>query len=115
MRVDVFDDLARADTVRDDIARRWLHMFRPGGNAILGITLDPFNYIGTGVASHGTPHDYDALVGVLFFGRAFRHAKDEGAARVVDMAPTLAHLLGLTPAERLDGQILSRAFVPAPE
>ena len=115
MRVDVIDDLARADTVRDDIARRWLHMFRPGGNAILGITLDPFNYIGTGVASHGTPHDYDALVGVLFFGRAFRHAKDEGAARVVDMAPTLAHLLGLTPAERLDGQILSRAFVPAPE
>lgn len=115
MRVDVIDDLARADTTKDDIARRWLHMFRPGGNAILGITLDPFNYIGSGVASHGTPHDYDALVGVLFFGRAFRHAKDEGAARVVDLAPTLAHLLGITPAERLDGQILSRAFVPAPE
>jgi arylsulfatase A-like enzyme len=115
MRVDVIDDLARADTVKDDIARRWLHMFRPGGNAIIGITLDPFNYIGSGVASHGTPHDYDAHVPVLFFGSAFRQAKDEGAARVVDMAPTLAHLLGITPSERLDGQILGRAFVPAPE
>jgi predicted AlkP superfamily pyrophosphatase or phosphodiesterase len=115
MRVDVIDDLARADTVTDDIARRWLHMFRPGGNAIIGITLDPFNYIGSGVASHGTPHDYDARVPVLFFGSAFRRGKDEGAARVVDMAPTLAHLLGLTPSERLDGQVLGRAFVPAPE
>ena len=115
MRVDVIDDLARADTVKDDIARRWLHMFRPGGNAIIGITLDPYSYIGTGVSSHGTPHDYDARVPVLFFGPAFRHAKDEGAARVVDMAPTLAHLLGITPLERLDGQVLGRAFVPAPE
>lgn len=115
MRVDVIDDLARADTTKDDIARRWLHMFRPGGNAIIGITLDPFNYIGTGVASHGTPHDYDARVPVMFFGPAFRHAKDDGKARVVDMAPTLAHLLGLTPAEKLDGVILGRAFVPAPE
>lgn len=115
MRVDVIDDLARADTTRDDIARRWLHMFRPGGDAIVGITLDPFNYIGTGVASHGTPHDYDARVPVMFFGPAFRHAKDEGKARVVDMAPTLAHLLGLTPAEKLDGVILGRAFAPAPE
>ena len=115
MRVDVIDDLARADTTKDDIARRWLHMFRPGGNAILAITLDPFNYIGSGIASHGSPHDYDARVPVMFWGRAFRHAKDEGPARVVDMAPTLAHLLGLRPSERLDGHILGRAFVPAPE
>lgn len=115
MRVDVIEDLARADTTKDDISRRWLHMFRPGGNALLAITLEPFNYIGTGIASHGSPHDYDARVPVLFFGPTFRHAKDEGVARVVDMAPTLAHLLGLTPAERLDGQVLVRAFVPAPE
>ncbi len=112
MRVDAIDDLARADTTKDDIARRWLHMFRPGGNAIIAITLEPFNYIGTGVSSHGTPHDYDARVPVLFFGSAFRHGRDEGKARVVDMAPTLAHLLGLTPAERLDGAILGRAFAP---
>lgn len=115
LRVDVIDDLARADTVHDAIARRWLHMFRPGGNAIIGITLDPYTYIGTGVASHGSPHDYDARVPVLFFGPAFRHAKDEGAARVVDMAPTLAHLLGIPPLERLDGQVLGRAFRPAPQ
>lgn len=115
MRVDVIDDLARADTVRDHIARRWLHMFRPGGSALAVVTLDPFNYIGTGIASHGTPHDYDALVPVLFWGDAFAQGNDTGIARVVDIAPTLARMLGLTPAERLDGVVLERAFRSSPD
>lgn len=115
MRVDVIDDLARADTVRDHIARRWLHMFRPGGSTLAAVTLDPFNYIGTGIASHGTPHDYDALVPVLFWGDAFGSGKDSGVARVVDIAPTLARLLGLTPAEKLDGVVLERAFRSSPD
>lgn len=115
LRADVIDDLTLADTVRDAIARRWLHMFRPGGEELVAITLDPFNYIGTAIASHGTPHDYDARVPVLFWGRHFRHVTDTTSARVVDIAPTLAHLLGVRPLERLDGVVLARAFVPTPE
>lgn len=111
LRADVIDDLARADTVRDDIARRWLHMFRPGGQALVGVTLTPYSYASGGiVATHGTPHDYDAKVPVLFWGAAFRATHDSGRARVVDMAPTLAHLLGVTPSEKLDGVVLGRAF-----
>jgi arylsulfatase A-like enzyme len=90
-------------------------MFRPGGNVLAAITLDPFNYIGSGVASHGTPHDYDARVPVMFWGRPFRALHDAGTARVVDIAPTLARVLGITPAERLDGVPLMRAFVAPPE
>jgi predicted AlkP superfamily pyrophosphatase or phosphodiesterase len=115
MRVDVIDDIARADTVKDDIARRWLHMFRPGGSTLAVVTLDPYNYVGSSVATHGTPHDYDARVPVMFWGRHFAAMHDDGTARVVDIAPTLAHLLGLTPAERLDGVVLGRAFRPARE
>lgn len=114
-RADVIDDLVRADTVRDAIARRWLHMFRPGGSALVGITVDPYNVTyGTG-AQHGQPHDYDAGVPVLFAGRAFIQGIDTGTARVVDIAPTLAHLLGITPGERLDGVVLGRAFRPSPD
>jgi arylsulfatase A-like enzyme len=114
-RADVIDDLVRADTARDAIARRWLHMFRPGGTALVGITVDPYNVTyGTG-AQHGQPHDYDAGVPVLFVGRAFIHGVDTGPARVVDIAPTLAHLLGITPGERLDGAVLGRAFRTSPD
>ncbi len=113
-RVDLIEDLARADTTRDVIARRWLHMFRPGGNALAGITIEPFWYFGGGIATHGTPHDYDARVPVTFWGAAFSSASDSTKARVVDIAPTFAHLLGITPSEKLDGVVLSRAFKPTP-
>lgn len=115
LRADVVDDLILADTVKDVIARRWAHMFRPGGDALVVITLRPFNYSGTGVASHGSPHDYDARVPLIFWGRHFRHFADSSTARVVDLAPTLAHLLGVTPLERLDGHVLVRTFVLQPD
>lgn len=109
-RVDVIDDLVRADTVRDNYARRWLHMFRPGGEAIAVITMEPYWLYGSAIATHGSPHDYDAKVPVLFAGPAFRPGVDSSAARVVDMAPTLAHLLGIPPLEKLDGIVLGGAF-----
>ena len=115
LRADVVDDLVLADTVRDAIARRWLHTFRPGGEELVVITLRPFNYGGSNIAAHGTPHDYDALVPLILWGRHFRHFADSSAVRVVDLAPTLAHLLGVAPLQRLDGHVLARTFVPLPD
>ena len=114
-RVDVIDDLARADTTKDVIARRWLHMFRPGGEVVAAITLEPFSYFGRGnTATHGSPHDYDARVPVIFWGAPFQHGLVRGQARVVDIAPTLAQLLGITPLEKLDGHVLRQVFRTAP-
>ncbi len=109
-RVDVIDDLPRADTVRDNFARRWWHMFRPGGEAIAAITMEPFWLFGSSISTHGSPHDYDAKVPVIFWGQAIAAGVDSSSARVVDMGPTLAHLLGIPPTEKLDGIVLSRAF-----
>lgn len=111
LRVDVIDDLATADTVKDVIGRRWLHMFRPGGEVLAAITLQPYSYFGRGnTATHGSPHDYDARVPIVFWGTGFVKGRVVGDVRVVDIAPTLAQRLGLTPAEQLDGQVLHRVF-----
>lgn len=115
-RVDVIDDLARADTVKDATARRWLHMFRPGGDVLVAITLDQFSIFGTAnVATHGSPYDYDARVPVILWGAGIAPARHTEEARVVDLAPTLAELLGVKPLERLDGRVLRSALaVPRP-
>jgi predicted AlkP superfamily pyrophosphatase or phosphodiesterase len=106
LRVDLMRDLAKADTTKDAIARRWLHMIPSDLPVEVVVTLRPYDYWSPGIATHGTPHDYDAHVPVIFYGRPFKPGKYDEFARVVDMAPTLAAVLNVPPLERLDGHVL---------
>ena len=111
LRVDRWSDLAKRDTLQDPIARRWLHMFSPDmqPRAVVTLTLGSmYNY--PLVATHGSPHDYDAHVPVIFYGAPFKPGRYDQFVRVVDLGPTLAKVLGATPTERLDGQILTAAL-----
>ena len=111
MRADLMRDLAKADTTKDTIARRWLHMFGPRSGARMIVTLTPYSYwFNTNYATHGSPHDSDAHVPVLFWGAGVKPGKYQGFVRVVDMAPTLAALLKLAPLEVLDGRVLQQAI-----
>ncbi|MBC8086963.1 MAG: alkaline phosphatase family protein [Phycisphaerae bacterium] len=110
-RADQMRDLAAADTVTDFIARRWLHMFPPGGPVRSVVTLKQFNYAaGLKIATHGSVWDQDAWVPIVFWGAPFATGKFNDRVRVVDMAPTLAKALNVKPAEKLDGVPLSKAF-----
>lgn len=107
LRVDLVTDLAKADTVADDIARRWLHMFTPHDSVRAVVTLTPFSYpLGVDYATHGSPHEYDARVPILIWGDGITAGLRPGRARVVDIAPTLAELLRVRPTEVLDGRPL---------
>ena len=107
LRADLVSRLASADTVNDTIARRWLHMFAPTGPTRLVITLTQYSYwYSTNYATHGSPHDNDANVPVLFWGAGVIPGVHAEFVRVVDMAPTLAALLKITPLEKLDGVVL---------
>ena len=103
-RADLITELAKADTVTDTIARRWLHQFPVNGSARLLITLTQYSYwIGTTYATHGSPWDNDANVPILFWGSGVKPGVFTEFVRVVDMAPTLAELLQVKPLEKLDG------------
>jgi predicted AlkP superfamily pyrophosphatase or phosphodiesterase len=107
LRADVLEALARTDTTTDHIARRWLHMFRPGGEVIAVVTLQPFHVLGeNNPATHGSPHDYDAHVPLVFWGADIAAARDDTVVRVVDIGPTLARRLGLRVLEPVDGRVL---------
>jgi predicted AlkP superfamily pyrophosphatase or phosphodiesterase len=111
LRADRFSDLARADTTRDYLARRWLHMFPDDMLPAAVITLKEGNIPNYPIpATHGSPHNYDAHVPIVFYGPPFKPGQYRTFARTVDMAPTLARILGITPAERLDGHPLMEAI-----
>jgi hypothetical protein len=114
MRVDELRALRARNTSRverDYVARRWLHMLPPDVPAELVVTLEPNIYwAGVFYATHGSPHDYDAHVPVIFYGPWFAPGRYSNMARVVDMAPTLAKILGVPPTEELDGRVLTQAL-----
>lgn len=110
-RADRISELAQRDTVNDRIARRWLHMFADEENAALVVTLAPYNYwLSNYQAQHGSPNDSDAHVPMIFYGTNIKPGRYGEFARVVDIAPTLAAVLNVTPLERLDGHVLQHAI-----
>jgi predicted AlkP superfamily pyrophosphatase or phosphodiesterase len=111
-RAERISDLARRDTVNDKIARRWLHIFSDDEQAALVVSLAPYNYwlAGYWQAQHGSPNDPDARVPIIFYGSGVRTGRYGEFARVVDMAPTLAAIVGVTPQEKLDGHVLQHAI-----
>lgn len=100
-------DLAPRAADGDTYARRWLHMIPEDAPAEAFVSLAPFYYWGgTTHATHGSPNNADTNVPVLFWGKAFRPGRYPGFVRVVDMAPTLAEVLGVQPTQALDGVVL---------
>jgi predicted AlkP superfamily pyrophosphatase or phosphodiesterase len=115
-RVDFPDSLSTADTAADPVARRWLHQIVPDADVALVVTLvdrDSWGYGGGIVlAMHGQPTDRDAHVPMLFWGKGIRPGFYGDRAGVVDIAPTLARLLGITPLAVPDGRVLTEALEP---
>jgi predicted AlkP superfamily pyrophosphatase or phosphodiesterase len=114
LRVDRVATLATKDTTTDYVARRWLHMLPPDLNAAAVVTLKPYWYwTGVNFATHGSPHDSDANVPIIFYGAGIKPGRYSRKANVVDIAPTLADIIGVRPTEpRLDGRPMRDAMKP---
>ncbi len=111
LRVDRFDDLVHQGPGTDPIARRWLQMFPDDMLPTAIVTLREGNiYNYPIIATHGSAHDYDSHVPLLFYGAPFKPGRYPGFVRTVDLAPTLATVLKIKPLERLDGRPLIQAL-----
>ena len=111
LRAEAWADVARRSPRRDALTRRWQQMFPPDLPVAAVVTLKPFwCWPGVHMASHGSPHDYDAHVPVIFAGAGVKPGRHGEFTRVVDIAPTLARLIGVSPTEVLDGVVLQSAL-----
>lgn len=111
-RVYLRGELTARAKAGDRIARRWLHMLPADVPAELMVVLAPHAlWRSSSVpANHGAPWDYDAWVPLFLWGPGIRPGRFPREVGVVDLAPTLAHLLGVTPTEPLDGRLLREAL-----
>jgi len=91
-----------------ELAQLYRHSFVPGrsGDFVVqpaeGCLVSGYD---TGT-SHGTPYDYDRRVPIVFRGPGIEAGPVAGPAATVDMAPTLAELLGVAAPTGLDGRAL---------
>jgi arylsulfatase A-like enzyme len=111
-RVDRSADLAPKDTA-DPVLRRWIHHLPRDGGVELVATLKPYSIWSPAnafIAVHGQPTELDSHVPLILWGSGVRRGVYAGRVSTVDIAPTLARLLDLTPAEPLDGRVLSEAL-----
>ena len=64
-------------------------------------------FAGRAVATHGSPYDYDTHVPLLTYGPAWiGKARVDQRVEVIDIAPTLAGLLGIAPPATSEGKPL---------
>ena len=111
LRVDRVSTLAAAAAKGDVIARRWLHSIPTDFQAELTVTFKPgYYWYTTRYATHGTPHELDARIPILFMGPMVKPGRYTKPAYSVDIAPTLAQMLGISPTEKVDGRILTEAL-----
>lgn len=110
-QVDLRADLPRRAAAGNVYARRWLHTLPPDNATAVTVTLrDHYYWAQVHYATHGSPHDSDAHVPLIFYGAPFRAGSYNQFVRVVDIAPTLAAVLAVPPTEPLDGHVLREAL-----
>ena len=79
----------------------------PAGSAGVYVRFEPnVLALSSNSASHGTPYYYDRHVPVIFFGGAIGPGVSNDPVATVDVAPTLARLIGAPAPDDLDGRVL---------
>ena len=103
---------AKLATSTDSVAVRWRRTLPPnvGWIAAFGAARDFVWSSGKTTAEHGTPNALDLSVPISFVGANVIKGRYERLVRTVDIAPTLAMLIGITPTEPLDGSAIDEVL-----
>ena len=104
--------LAAGEAPNTALGRKYLNSYSPEGSwYVLGVP-DIFT-IGPGKGTdHTSPYNYDTHVPLVLFGIPFQAGTYRTSAEPIDLAPTLASLLGINPPTHSVGRVLTEAIAP---
>ena len=94
----------------DPFHRLFSNSFDPKRSADLMLQLEEYQVTTTLGTSHGSPYRYDTHVPILFLQPGVAPKRVEGRVRTIDMAPTLAEILGLEIPPHVQGRSLVSQF-----
>ncbi len=94
---DIFtSDELRANGAGREYLEKQRHSFHPDRSPDLTMQLKPYYLVsGPHGTTHGSPYPYDSHVPLIFWSPRLPPQRIDSPHRTIDLAPTLAHLLGL--------------------
>ena len=107
--------IAKNDVPNDSIGKRFLNSYTPQASWFVYAVSPPFFVArsqGTGT-DHAMPWSYDRHVPLAFYGLPFQPGVYRGACQPVDLAVTLANLLGINNPSAAVGRVLTEALRPS--
>jgi hypothetical protein len=102
-----------ACSTHDEWLRRFRNSFhvKRSGDVMLSYRPDYVEDFGQGRGvSYGSLYNYDVRVPLCFFGPQFRQGVFEAPVESVDIAPTLARVMGVGPPSSAGGRVLAEAL-----
>jgi predicted AlkP superfamily pyrophosphatase or phosphodiesterase len=104
--------LAEGSVPNTEFGRKYLNSYSPEGSWFVMGVPDIFSVGGTSGTSHTSPYNYDTHVPLAFYGLPFQPGTYRQHAEPVDLAATLASLLGINPPTHCIGRVLTEAIAP---
>ncbi len=104
--------LAKGDVPNTETGLKYLHSYSPeGGWYVIGVPA-PFTVGTMSGTDHASPYTYDTHVPLAVYGVPFQPGTYRGHSEPVDLAVTLASLLGINAPTHAVGRVLTEALAP---
>ena len=105
-------DLAEGEVPNTETGLKYEHSYSPLGGWYVMAVPPPFTVGSEDGTDHGSPYNYDTHVPLAFYGIPFQPGTYRTHAEPVDLAVTLASLLGINAPTHAMGRVLTEALTP---
>jgi len=105
--------LAEGAVPNTAFGKKFLHSYSPEGSWYVMGVPEPYTVGSVTGTDHASPYTYDTHVPLAFYGLPFRPGTYRTHAEPIDLATTLASLLGINAPTHAVGRVLTEAIAPA--
>jgi len=104
--------LALSEVPETALGRKYLNSYSPEGSWYVMGVPDFYTVGSTTGTDHASPYTYDTHVPLAFYGLPFQPGTYRTNVEPVDLAATLASLLGINAPTHSEGRVLTEALAP---